>query len=212
MLSQNGCNLHFGQFGEDILLPMLFNQKEFGFYVDVGCFHPTKYSNTHVLHSQFNWSGLNIDANPEAISNFQSYRPNDININVGVSGKEGNLKFYKFRHGEVNTFDYEKAIQQSEKFGEFSSIDIKVEPLNAILSKNVRNIEIDYMNIDCEWRDLEVVQSNDWDRFAPKILTVEIHGLDLNNPQKNDTVNFLLSKGYRLKSYFLVTGLFEKFR
>ncbi|MGV3548382.1 FkbM family methyltransferase [Rhizobium sp.] len=210
MLMQPGCGIYFSQFGEDVLLPMLFKNKRNGFYVDIGCFDPFKYSNTYILHSQFGWRGMNIDASPTAIQKFKTHRPNDININLGVSSSTDKLEFHTFKDGEVNTFNKEVAVQQSAKFGAFEVVTIDVEPLSEILSKFAGDQPIDYMDIDCEWLDFEVLQSNDWSRFRPEFLSVELHGFDLNEPQQNPSVLLLKDAGYRLHSFFYHTALFQR--
>lgn len=57
----------YSQFGEDVLLDHLFNQINNGKYLDIGCFHPFKFSNTAELYRR-GWSGVNIDASPESSS------------------------------------------------------------------------------------------------------------------------------------------------
>ena len=61
-------SISFSQYGEDILLRDLFRTElmelDSGFYVDVGAFHPFRFSNTAFLYIM-GWNGLNIDANPQ---------------------------------------------------------------------------------------------------------------------------------------------------
>ena len=51
----------------------------------MGCYHPKKYSNTHLLHKDRGWSGINIDIEEDKIKTFNILRPNDINICCPVS-------------------------------------------------------------------------------------------------------------------------------
>ena len=51
---------YYSQFGEDTILRELLGKKRGGVYVDVGCYHPRKFSNTYLLHRR-GWSGVNID-------------------------------------------------------------------------------------------------------------------------------------------------------
>lgn len=203
--------VHFSQFGEDILLWHYFHNKKNGFYVDVGCHHPFRYSNTALLHTALGWHGVNIDADPRAIENFKVHRPNDININVGVGIQEELREFSLFADGAVNTFDKSIADNQASNFTLEQTFTLKVRPLSAILSEVIEpGTPIDYMDIDCEGLDYEVLQSNDWEKFRPLILSVEVHGMNLENPQDNEIFQFMKSKGYFMKSHY-TTSIFQRF-
>jgi hypothetical protein len=64
------------------------------------------------------------------------------------------------------------------------------------------------MNIDCEWLDYDVVSSNDWSKYAPQIVTIEIHKLDLGNIDSNKTYRFMRDSGYKLHSFLFNTAVF----
>ena len=76
----------YSQFGEDLVVRTHFAQNFDNFagrFVDVGAFHPFKYSNTMLL-SQLGWRGINIDCNPVKIAGFKKLRPRDHNICAAV--------------------------------------------------------------------------------------------------------------------------------
>ena len=77
--------------GEDLFI--IQNCKKKGFYIDVGCHHPTKLNNCHLLYLN-GWSGINIDINKISIDLFNSVRKKDINICKAVSLKKGKVKFF----------------------------------------------------------------------------------------------------------------------
>ena len=82
-LSSQNKRIMYSQFGEDMLVEHLFPTLANGRYLDVGCYHPYKFSNTAKLYAR-GWSGVNIDANPKTINLFKAERPSDINLNVIV--------------------------------------------------------------------------------------------------------------------------------
>ena len=55
-----------------------FNKTDSGFYVDIGCHHPKRFSNTYLLYKK-GWNGINIDANKLTISLFNIFRARDKN-------------------------------------------------------------------------------------------------------------------------------------
>jgi FkbM family methyltransferase len=209
LLKNPFARIHFSQLGEDCLIWHYFHQLYEGFYVDVGCHDPFRYSNTYLLHRFRNWRGLNIDADPRAIAKFQVERPTDINVVAGIGAGAEERLFVMFKDGAVNTFDPQIASTQQSKFAQAESIVVQVRPLRDVLAEYVPpGVAIDYMNIDCEGLDHDVLVSNDWRKFRPKVVTVELFGLSLDTPLSNRSVQFLKSEGYRLKSYYHATAFF----
>lgn len=152
----------FSQLGEDSILWNHFHARSDGFYVDVGCHDPFKYSNTCLLHTALNWQGINIDADPAAIERIQRVRPNDHNIHVGVGLVDEIRSFTEFQEGAVNTFDLSMATHQQVNFELKKVSQVRTRPLADILSETAAaHRAIDYMNIDCEGLDHEVLMSND---------------------------------------------------
>jgi FkbM family methyltransferase len=203
------CRVHFSQFGEDAMLAEFLKHKTGGFYVDVGCHDPFRYSNTYLLHKLLGWRGINIDADINAIKRFEVERPGDVNLNVGIGLIEGRMSFTTFADGAVNTFDAALAARQKVNFGEPRLVDVSVRRLSAVLSESLPpETEVDYLNVDCEGLDEEVLRSNDWSKFRPKVVTVELHGIDISRAGENSAVKYLSSVGYRLTSFYWVTALF----
>jgi len=77
---------------EDLEILKIFKKKK-GFFVDVGCHHPSRLNNTYLLYLN-GWRGINIDLNKISIEIFNFARPKDININSAVSLKRGKVFFY----------------------------------------------------------------------------------------------------------------------
>ena len=58
--------IHFGNYGEDLILHRLFDRTyRNGFYVDLGAYHPFRFSNTAYFYLK-GWNGINVDANENA--------------------------------------------------------------------------------------------------------------------------------------------------
>jgi FkbM family methyltransferase len=165
----------FSQEGEDLILKRYFATKRTGFYVDVGAHHPKRFSNTYLFY-RMGWRGINIDPNPDAINLFNSYRPRDINLACGISDVEGELLYYMFNDPALNSFnhDFVKKIERDSDFYVVDKQFVKVFSLANILTKHMPlNTTIDFMSIDAEGYDLNVLKSNDWDSFRPNLLLVE---------------------------------------
>ena len=209
MLVSEFAQQSFSQLGEDILISNLLSERAFGFYVDVGAFHPFIYSNTALLSRSGNWRGINIDPSPKAKSLFDKHRPNDVNLMTGVSDRRGELRYFQFKNGAFSTFDERRAEKLMGR-GEILEDILKVEckALSDILDKESVG-HIDYMNVDCEGLDQAVLASNDWSRWKPDLITVEIHGLELIRPTENMTVRFLIDQNYKFIAFARPTAFFQ---
>lgn len=194
--------IHYSQFGEDIVLQKIFQTKKDGFYVDVGAHHPKRYSNTYLLYKK-GWQGLNIDPNPESIRMFNRVRPRDISVSLGVAGKKDEMTYYSFSDPALNTFSKEAAERWLEKkwVKLLSKEKVNVLPLGEILEKYLPSEQqVDFLSVDVEGLDLEVLRSSNWQKFQPKVIVVEDHSFSLENPEQNPIYCFLKEKNYRLYS------------
>ena len=92
--------LSYSQEGEDLVLHRLFEGQATGIYVDVGAHHPFRFSNTCLLHTR-GWRGINIDATPGSMAQFQRFRPRDVNLELGVAAEPAELEFFEIGRAHV---------------------------------------------------------------------------------------------------------------
>lgn len=185
--------LSFSQFGEDIALVRWFDEHfkiRRGIYVDVGAFHPVHCSNTLLLHKN-GWRGVNIDMNAEKIARFNALRPGDLNVHAAVSNTPGSATSHRSGLVERMVLDPKGSIP--------------VRRLDDILAQTAFR-EIDYLNIDCEGHDFEVLQSIDLEQYRPKIITIEVWEAEQSVP----LAEYLAPKGYIQKEQLHYTLLFVK--
>lgn len=76
LLLGKGVFRPYPQFGEDAVLNALFRNRT-GFYVDIGAYHPTPYSNTYALY-RCGWKGIVVEPNPNAKPLFRFFWPHDV--------------------------------------------------------------------------------------------------------------------------------------
>jgi len=189
----------YSQEGEDLLLARLFEHDAGGIYVDVGAHHPFRFSNTCLLNKR-GWRGINVDALPGSMRLFRRFRPEDVNLELGVSERPGQLEFFVFAEAALNTFDAALArSRQAEGWAFVGKEVVECLPLATIIDRHLPQLQssaIDLLTIDAEGLDLQVLRSNDWDRFRPRVIVVEILGGDLSQMLRSDTVTFLAAVGY----------------
>ena len=206
------ANLCYSQNGEDLILNRFLENKEKGFFIDVGSHHPIRFSNTYFFYKK-GWSGINIDAIPASMNNFNKIRPKDINIGKGVGIKNNQLTFYQFNESALKTFCKEEAFSKNKHgYKIIKSNLIKVDTLENILDKYMpENTQIDFLNIDAEGKDEEVLISNNWEKYKPNFILIEILREEDIDDTSSSIKTFLKSKDYILINKIFDTYIFKKF-
>ena len=197
----------YSQFGEDKILSELFDKSiTKGIYVDVGCFHPIKHSNTYLLYKR-GWRGINIDIEKMKINVFNLARPNDLNILAAVSNKSEKAYVYKTQEYGVGSTLNKEIINKDNNIIEKFSITTKT--LNSIIDNSIyKNKQIDLLNIDAEGNDFNVLLSINLDRYNPKVITIESHLKDINLILKSDIYKYLINKNFILRSWNFYSLIF----
>lgn len=195
------AKISYSQQGEDLEILRFFCRKWGGVYVDIGAYHPTIYSNTKIFY-KMGWRGINIEPNTETFKLFQHYRKKDINLNIAIGKANHKLTYYSFNNAAVNTFDEKQADHWSKQkdFIIKEKVDIQVSPLSEILNKYLKkDTKIDFMSIDVEGMDLEVLKTNDW-AFKPKMILIEDSNI-LNYKSYSDCEIFIYLQGFGYRLY-----------
>ena len=186
---------------EDTAVLNYFKDKENGFYVDVGCYHPIHRSNTYLLHKK-NWNGINIDTSQFSIDLFNHMRPDDLNYNCAISNKNEIISlFYQKELSQLSTTDKDQA--ETVFQGHIKEKSIQAFTLDEILNRDkFKDVKIDFLDIDVEGTDLKVLEGLSFDKFKPELVCVEIHAKEI---KKSDIYKFLVNKNYEL----LWSGVFS---
>ena len=202
------------QFGEEKFILNYFDKKYKGKFVDIGCFHPTRHNNTYTMYKQ-GWCGINIDLNPLTIELFNFFRTKDININAAISDNEENKTLYFIN--ELNTQNTLEANHLSFlkkhhniKEEEISKQEIMTKRLDKILD-NYNFNEIDFMNIDVEGHELNVLKAIDFLKYNIKFICIEM--IDHNDQSNliNEKLSIILNENnYILERQLGFNYIFKK--
>jgi len=209
-----GVRLISSQCGEDLIIEQRIPFKKDGLYVDVGANHPIKYSNTFLFKMK-GWSGVNIEPNPFRVKLFNIFRRRDINLNIGVGAEESEMDFYVFDEHTLSTFDT-NSVDEFKKMGHKVKKIVKVNvlPLKSVLEKCCSDKQIDILSIDTEGYDLEVLKSNDWNKFRPRFVIVETleYRKDGKGKKLNDIFDpFMSNVNYKKMADTYINTIYEKF-
>ena len=188
----------------------LFKNKFKGFYIDIGCYHPIKYSNTALIYNK-GWSGINIDLNQTSIDLFNIARKRDKNICAAISNNNEFAEFY-FDHllSPVNTLSKEfsdfsyKNISRN-KYTKKSIQKYTFEKLVKKFDLNIPNIDL--LNIDAEAHDFEVLEGFNLDKYKPRLICIELYDSKLKLKEKK-LKNFLSNFKYTFIKKIGPNGIF----
>jgi FkbM family methyltransferase len=194
----------FSQHAEDLIAESYLTDVTEGFYVDIGAHHPVRLSNTYRFYRK-GWKGINVDPNPAAIDKFRARRPQDINIEAGIASVAGTMTYFMFDTPEVNTISESMALKQAaDGYKLIGKRSVEVLTLASLLDRHLAsNQEIDLLSIDVEGLDTEVLESNNWKKYCPRLILVELNDADVRGALESSTARYLMSKNYRFiaKSY-----------
>lgn len=171
--------ISYAQNREDIILSGFFKGIKKGFYVDVGANHPDSLSITKNFYDE-GWNGINLEPNRELYELIVESRPRDINLNLGAANKNGELTLREYPDGDgLSTFSktaqsaYEKRSSEYHDYTRnYKDYKVPVRTLKDIF-KDYNVKQINFMNIDVEGFEYQVIAGNDWDKYRPQVLCIE---------------------------------------
>ena len=195
----------YSNWGIDLLIKdILKNQKEKGIYIDVGSHHPLINNNTYILYKR-GWKGINVDLDFNSIDMFNYFRPKDHNIQIALSNKICFTDLYFFHNRAAKN-----TITKSRGKGAKSIKRVKTDTLNNIIKNSKINTKkIDFLSIDVEGNELNVLRGLNFKKYRPKIISIEFikpnvkefYQHDIKNIFKSDIYKFMISKKYKLVNW-----------
>lgn len=202
----------YSQEGEDLMLMKVFGDKPKGFYVDVGAHHPRRFSNTYLFYKR-GWSGINIDARPGSMKAFRKKRPRDINIEKPISEIPGVLHYYMFNEPALNGFSKHLSEQRDglKNYRIEAVVELETVRLDKLLDEYLPlGTAIDFLSIDVEGLDFEVVRSLNLQKYSPSFILVEVLGSSLSDLVESDISRYLHDYGYSIYAKAVNTVVFRK--
>lgn len=168
----------YAQNGEDVLLDRALRAQPFGFYIDVGPSDPVIDSVTKMFYDR-GWRGINVE--PGAIfARLAAARPRDTNIQTALSDRSGSRPFYEFPDAAgLSTLSADARAIQTARCVQRT---IPVTTLADVCRQHASDRTIDFLKIDVEGHEGEVLAGGDWTRFRPRILVIESQAIGGDEP------------------------------
>ncbi|MDH4172960.1 MAG: FkbM family methyltransferase [Betaproteobacteria bacterium] len=203
---------HYAQWGEDVVLEQFLGAAapQESCYVDVGCFHPKKYSNTWRLYRK-GWRGINVDVDRVKLDVFDLVRPEDENVCCAIGDAPGEATLYSFGHYSVlSTLDPQKAAEYRRLGYECAERPVRVRTLTDVFeASRFRGRRIALLSVDVEGHEEWVLRSLDFTRHRPRLVLVEFHAPTLARMQADPKYRLLAGElGYELVNWTGLTAFF----
>ena len=193
--------LAYSHWGIDLIITKLLNSKNKGIYIDVGCHHPFLNNHSYLLYKS-GWEGINIDIDYNSIDMFNFFRKSDVNIQTAVTDHKGEVDlFFYHNRAAKNTI--------SKEFGSDAKEQKKInsDTLNNIIENSkFKNSKIDFVSIDVEGNEMNVLNGFDLKKYKPKLILLEFilpnkkefYEKDINEITNSEVYKFLIKNEYKL--------------
>jgi FkbM family methyltransferase len=206
--------LSYSQCGEDMIVKYVFGLRRIGrpSYMDIGAHHPWFINNTAHFY-ETGCRGINIDPNPDSIRQFEAARPGDINLNVGISDKVGEADFFIMSDAGFSTFSKQEAdnfVSEGHFIREIRKV--KLFPVGEIIGKYAGGKFPDFLSIDVEGLELEILKRIEFSVNYPKVIcveTAEYSPIGAGKKRKG-LMDFVESKGYYLYADTNLNSIYVK--
>jgi FkbM family methyltransferase len=221
MMTASAKLISYSQRFEDLYLMRCFGDRTEGFYIDIGAGHPV-FDNVSFAFYLKGWSGITVEPNPALARLGRAVRPRDRMHEAVVGTRQGEATFYVVNefHG-FSTAIADNADAALTQFGKGSSaITVPATTLAALCAEHPP-ASIEFLKVDVEGSEADVLFSGDWERFRPKIIVVEALAPYTQLPAWDAWEPFLAERSYRyvwfdsLNRYYLadeareLAGYFE---
>lgn len=187
--------ISYAQNHEDVVLARIFDEPS-GFYIDVGAASPELHSVTKHFYDR-GWHGINVEPLERWHRELVAARPRDVNLQIGLSDEPGILEFYDVGSvaAEESTFSPDVAETLRANGIEPDVRTVEVTKLAAVCERYAPE-RIDFLKLDVEGWELQVLRGGDWDRFRPVAVTVERTPPRTSQPASRCVNDFMRSAGY----------------
>lgn len=183
------------QLFQDLYVAFKLGEKRDGFFVEFGATDGIALSNTYWLETTLGWGGILAEPLPVWKDSLARNRKAAIDYRCVWSRSGEQIEFLATQYPELasikdfsaNDFHRETRAQGAQ------TIVVETVSLNDLLSQHQAPAAIDYLSVDTEGSELEILRAFDFDRFRPRVITVEHN---YNAEQREAIRRLLEAKGY----------------
>ncbi|WP_194145548.1 FkbM family methyltransferase [Helicobacter apodemus] len=186
-----------GQLGQDAIAYVLNCHKKQGFFVDIGAHDGKNISNTY-LFEQLGWSGFCVEANPLTFKRLQQNRKCDV-YNLAVYSKNiGITKMATSKSDTLDTLEVNLTLSHKKRIEANASItyiEVPTATFDEIMENYPQVSHIDFMSLDVEGGELEVLKGIDFSKYRFSCIAIEHNYF---KDAQREVISLLNAKGYRI--------------
>jgi FkbM family methyltransferase len=181
------------QLRQDLFVLAELDFKRNGYFVEFGATNGVDLSNTYLLEKTFDWGGILAEPAKCWHRALGENRKSNIELNCVWRDSTSNLTFNEVDIAELSTITgYKKVDMHASRRNNGHSYSVKTISLNDLLDKYGAPAEIDYLSIDTEGSEFEILSNFDFDRYQFKVITCE-HNF---TPNRENIFELLAHHGY----------------
>jgi FkbM family methyltransferase len=184
-------------------------RKSFGYFVEFGATDGVNLSNTYLLERDFNWGGILAEPNPVWHADLKRNRRADIDLRCVFSTTGARVKFAATKYPELGTIvDFAFKDGHAESRRDHDVIEIETVSLNDLLESHHAPRNIDYISIDTEGSELDILQCFDFEKWDVMLFSIEHNATE----QEHALDQLMRRHGYvrRHPSYSLIDAWYCK--
>jgi FkbM family methyltransferase len=189
------------QFGEDVFVRKFFQGRRTGTWLDIGAFHPTIASNTALLR-RAGWTGINVDADAVKMRLFGWFRRSEVNICAAVAGA-GNRRAVLDRASAASYGSMDSVTLTDDGPG------LPTRTVADILDE-VRPASVEFVSIDVEGLEAEILSAYPFDRYPADLFCVEVLDMTLDGVRASPVVPIFEAHGYQVVGWFPPSVFFAR--
>ena len=189
------------QLGQDLFVLDKLNFKSNGFFVEFGACDGKLLSNTFLLEKKFNWTGILCEPSRYYIKNLKKNRSCHIENKCVYSVTGKNLLFIDSKLKELSFINNFRPVDKFLKMDQYllnrkavNKYIVKSISINDLLKKYNCPKVFEYLSIDTEGTEYEIIKNLNFSQFRPKIITIEHN---YNTPLRNNIYNLLIEQNYK---------------
>jgi FkbM family methyltransferase len=174
ILEKNGGKDSKAQLSQDILALIENGFKREGYFVEFGATDGVGLSNTHLLEKEFGWRGILAEPAHMWHAALVKNRNCSIETNCVWSKSNETLSFDMTNEGELSTISsFRDKDSHAKSRKQRSTYDVKTISLLDLLKKYEAPANIDYISIDTEGSEFEILKDFDFSAYRFNLITVE---------------------------------------
>jgi len=189
--------MSYSQLNQDLNVLQFYNNKRDGYFIEIGASDGIELSNTYLLEKEYNWKGICVEPIPYRYNSLVNNRPNSYCSNYAVYDRSNLEVVFDI----ANNFDLLSGI--NEKINSFHKHEVEANKrqilvqtitFNDLLEKYNAPKFIEYLSLDTEGSEYEILSSVDFNKYTFGLIDVEHNFQEYT---RNKIRELLLSNGYK---------------